>query len=101
MSYAPELSELAAADLEDAINWYKRLRPGLEADFALCVEESLARIVDNPESFPIVMASARRALVRRFPYGVIYRVYHRRIEVEAVFHVRRDPTRWQGRLAPA
>ena len=39
----------------------------------------------------------RRALIRRFPYGIYYAVDEELIEVIAVFHAKRDPKRWQDR----
>jgi plasmid stabilization system protein ParE len=99
MTYTLELSEPAEADLVKAMEWYRHLRPGLEADLALCVEEALDRILGNPEMFPVIAPGTRRAIVRRFPYLVIYRIRQRRIEVEAIFHSRQDPERWQNRMA--
>jgi plasmid stabilization system protein ParE len=98
MTYSLEFSDLAEADLREAFDWYEHIRPGLAADLVLCVEEVLDRILERPEAFPAVISDARRALVRRFPYGVIYRVRGQRVEVMAVFHVRRDPTSWQPRI---
>lgn len=77
--------------MAEAVHWYRRIRPGLESDFALCVEHALDRISERPESFPLVHAEVRRALLRRFPYGVLFRIRQHDIEILAVFHLRRDP----------
>ncbi len=60
------------ADLEfgDAAEWYERQRPGLGADFIVCVEETLEHIANTPELHAIVLGSVQRAGVRRFPYSV-------------------------------
>jgi plasmid stabilization system protein ParE len=92
-------SSLAEADLAEAIDWYNRLRAGLGETLALCVEDALGRILDNPQAFPCVMASVRRARLRRFPYSVMFRVRKEDIEIVAVLHARRDPTGWQSRIA--
>lgn len=39
----------------------------------------------------------RRALTRRFPYGVFYIVEETKIIVFAVFHAKRDPALWKER----
>ena len=44
-----------------------------------------------------VHKDVRRAFMRRFPYGVFYRVEEDQIIVVGVFHARRDPKRWQAR----
>jgi plasmid stabilization system protein ParE len=98
MSYALQLSELAEADLAEAADWYRRIRPGLGDELLLCVEQTINRILDNPNSFPVVRHDARRALVRRFPYSVVFRVRGNRVEVEAVFHGSKDPVRLRDRI---
>jgi hypothetical protein len=39
----------------------------------------------------------RRALLRRFPYGVFFEVAETEIVVYAVFHCARDPRAWRRR----
>ena len=39
----------------------------------------------------------RRAVVRRFPYGIYFRVLGDEIIVTGVIHGRRHPRRWQSR----
>jgi hypothetical protein len=40
----------------------------------------------------------RRALLRKFPYGVFYFVFDDTVVVLACFHTRRDPKDWQKRV---
>ena len=40
----------------------------------------------------------RQAIVRRFPYVVLFVEYPDYVEVLAVFHTWRDPKQWQGRV---
>ena len=89
----------AAADLREARAWYEDQRPGLGEQFALAVVATVEAITENPLRFPVVHRERRRAGVRRFPYGVIFEVEERRIVVIACFHGRRNPRRWQARLA--
>jgi toxin ParE1/3/4 len=56
------------------------------------------RIQANPNQYPVVHRNVRRALVRRFPYGVFYVVEGQRIVVLAVFHGSRDPSQWKSRV---
>ena len=95
------VSALAESDLAHAGDWYNRIRPGLGDDLVLCVEHALGRILENPEAFIVVLPGVRRALIRRFPYGVFFRVRQQRVEIEAVFHLRADPSFLVERLAPA
>lgn len=95
------VSTLTEADLARAAAWYNLIRPGLGEDFVLCVEQALGRILDHPFAFAMILPEVRRALVRRFPYGLFFRVRPHRIEVEALFHLRTAPDRLGDRLCPA
>jgi toxin ParE1/3/4 len=92
------ISTFAEADMAEATNWYNQIRPGLGNDLILCFEQALDRILQYPEAFPLVLHDARRILIRRYPYGVFFRVSQLRIEVEAVFALRADPANLAKRL---
>jgi plasmid stabilization system protein ParE len=91
------LSIEAEADLDQAAQWYEQRSARLGADLVTKVHDILVRIGDNPELYPKVHHDIRRALVRRFPYGVFYRVSVSGVEVVGIFHDRRDPSTWQDR----
>lgn len=84
----------AELDVEDAYRWYEARHQGLGADFLRSVEEILDRVARYPEMYPTVHMEVRRALIRRFPYGVFYVVEEEAIVVQSVFHSRRDPKQW-------
>jgi plasmid stabilization system protein ParE len=94
----PILFRVAAArDVEDAFLWYERQRAGLGEEFLAAVEDAVRLIESNPEAFPVVHRDARRALLRRFPYGLFYRVTSEDIIIVGCFHVKRNPTAWRSR----
>jgi toxin ParE1/3/4 len=88
----------AEDDLLDARKQYERKRKGLGEEFTLCVEESFDRIQLFPLSGSEVYPGVRRVVVRRFPYGVFYRVDSNQIAIIAVYHGHRDPRGWQYRV---
>jgi plasmid stabilization system protein ParE len=87
----------AIADVEDAAAWYESQHPGLGGEFLTEVERSLELISDNPETFAVLYRGTRRVLVRRFPFGIHYRLIGSRIVVFAIVHASRDPEHWKGR----
>jgi plasmid stabilization system protein ParE len=87
----------ARADLAEALLWYDHQRTGLGAELGAVVAETIRRISAHPEAFPRVEGSIRRAVLRRFPYSILYVVRPEEIEVLGVFHHRRDPSIWRGR----
>jgi plasmid stabilization system protein ParE len=94
------LSPAAEDDLHDAAAWYDAQQPGLGDTFLRSVEASFARIQRLPRSFPADEAGVHSALLRRFPYAVLFRIQEKRIEVIAVWHGHRDPKGWRARLSP-
>jgi toxin ParE1/3/4 len=88
----------AEADLTEARDWYEARHEGLGDEFLTCVEAAIARAARVPDENPRVHGEVRRALIRRFPYGVFYLVEEGVLLVLAVAHVRRKPGYWTGRM---
>jgi plasmid stabilization system protein ParE len=91
---APEAEE----DISSAYGWYEDRRPGLGEDFLSAVDACLEAIRRQPEMHAVVIESYRRALLRRFPFGVFYEHLGDRVIVYGVFHTSRDPQQWRQRV---
>lgn len=92
------LTPEAEADIEEAHDWYREHGLGLAADFARAIRAALSSIERFPEGYPVVYRSIRRALLRRFPYGLFYVPLDDLIYVVGCFHSGRDPSAWERRL---
>ena len=88
----------ADAELTEARQWYSHHRKDLDLEFMQCIEEVLSRIQSNPRLFPVVYGGLRRAVVRRFPFAILYEVKAEEIQIIAVFHSRRNPDVWKSRV---
>ncbi|NDJ25657.1 type II toxin-antitoxin system RelE/ParE family toxin [Nostoc sp. B(2019)] len=97
MNYVLVFRSEVREELNEAHSWYESQKPGLGDEFLDCVDETVNRISQMPESYVIVYGDIRRAVVRRFPYAVYYRIVSSRVIVTAIFHGRRDPKSWQTR----
>jgi plasmid stabilization system protein ParE len=93
-----QLKLSAAEDLAGAYAWYETQRIGLGDEFLQAVGQCLDTIVQHPRGNAIATKDTRRALVKRFPYSVFYRLAGQEIIVRAIFHHSRDPSRWRRRL---
>ncbi len=91
------ITAAAAAELAEAVAWYKAHAPEQGGRFVDEFEALIARLVENPRQFPIARGDARRAGFRRFPYGLFFRVQGEFVQVFACFHGNRDPRRWHER----
>ena len=56
------------------------------------VEAGLKFIEKNPETSPVEYKGARKHLIKRFPYKIIYLVEKEDIIVLAIFHGKRNPS---------
>lgn len=84
-------------DLADSASWYDDKRPGLGSEFLLSIEAALAAIEEMPKSFPVVGLGARRALLKRFPYAIYFKVEANVVLVVAVVHTARSSRVWKRR----
>ncbi len=97
MSLKVHLRPEAEADIEDVAIWYDGQRKGLGQEFLDDVLVALDTISENPNIYPVVCRQTRRAIVRRFPFGIFYRVDEGAVVVLAVMHGSRHPRRWKKR----
>jgi toxin ParE1/3/4 len=88
----------AEADIGDAYAWYETQRSGLGQRFIDELSRCLEQIQSAPKRYQPVRAEARRALLRRFPYGVFFVADERQVSVVAVLHMARDPALWEERV---
>lgn len=97
MTARVRLTPEAEADITEAYDWYEEARPGLGDRFLDAVSEGFDYVAEWPEASPGVHGAVRRALLHRFPYGLIYVVEGEEVVVLGCFHARRDPTVWELR----
>ncbi|MFB3893633.1 MAG: type II toxin-antitoxin system RelE/ParE family toxin [Phycisphaerae bacterium] len=88
----------AEQELNEAALFYESRSSGLGAVFMSEVEESVRRIQEGPETFPVLRGKVRRKLVYNFPYGILYREDATEIRIVAVMHLHRRPGYWQSRV---
>jgi toxin ParE1/3/4 len=97
MALPVELHEAAELELWEAIDWYDQQKPDLGKEFARELERVVEAIGFSPNRFPAIFGDARRAVLQRFPYVVIFEVQNDVILILAIFHTSRQPKHWQKR----
>jgi plasmid stabilization system protein ParE len=90
-------TQAARADLAEAVGWYDTHAPHVVPQFRDALRTALIRIAENPKQFPPTLKNTRRALLRRFPYILVFRETQDTVYVVAVFHTSRDPLIWKRR----
>lgn len=94
----------ASAELAEAAMWYEAQQPGLGSKLLEEVEQVLPALLAMPSAFPLLLDTApelglRRALLPRFPFGLVFLEVGEEIRVVAVAHARRQPGYWLYRIA--
>jgi hypothetical protein len=70
---------------------------GLGTEFGRAVESALMAIQRNPAAYAVVHEEVRQAVLRKFPYSILFIPEADSILVLACFHHRRDPETWHER----
>ena len=84
-------------EVREGYRWYESKSVGLGEDFLNELESAYKIILELPDTWPIISNSFRRYLLKRFPYGVIYKTSKDRIFIVAVMHLSREPYYWRKR----
>lgn len=76
----------ARAEIDDAILWYETQRTGLGQEFLDEVLDSLQTIQNHPKAWQAVDATARRFILSRFPFSIVFEFDTGDLIVIAVAH---------------
>ncbi len=87
----------AERELHEAVDYYEDVDPGLGYDLSVEVYSAIQRAVAHPRAWPVLEGEIRRALVRRFPYGVLYVEAEDTLLIIAVMNLHSEPNYWKGR----
>ncbi len=84
-------SERANKEVADAAIWYEERSKGLGNEFLNEVQKVVDVIEKHPKRYPNKKEHYREALVKRFPYIIIYFFTPEILIIVSVFHASRDP----------
>ncbi|TVQ18490.1 MAG: type II toxin-antitoxin system RelE/ParE family toxin [Spirochaetaceae bacterium] len=90
----------AQQEYSESVDYYEEREPGLGLDFSAEVASAIDRILAHPLAWPFIDEGIRRALLRRYPYGVLYAIAGDSVFILAVMHLHRSPGYWQSRTDP-
>ncbi len=87
----------AEGDYQAALAWYEARSVRAAARFERETERVLGLIAVHPGMFPAYDEQHRFAVLRRFPYSIVYRTEPGRVVVIAVAHGSRSARYWLDR----
>jgi plasmid stabilization system protein ParE len=98
LKFNVQVRRAAELDIAEAQVWYESQRPGLGLEFHLQISRILAVFSQTPRIYPVLRRNVRRALIRRFPYLLWYRVVGETVTVLACTHARQNPEKTTRRF---
>ena len=96
MNFRVRVEAPAARDIETAFDWYESRRTGLGTDLLRAIAAAQDVLAREPRQFPETREPFRWYKLRRFPYGLHYRIKGDEVLIVACLHFRQSPVRWPG-----
>jgi len=87
----------ALREYDKAMLWYAKRSLSAPFNFEAEVDSVVERIFANPLAFPMVYRSKRKAVLKRFPFYLIFETRSDAVIVFAVAHSKRKATYWRNR----
>jgi toxin ParE1/3/4 len=100
MNYSVSILAEAELDIDNAYIWYELAQIDLGNKFYKKVNESISFISNNPFACQVIYKGIRRFVLKKFPYGIYYKVLFEQKEVQIVgiLHFKRNPKLIQKRI---
>lgn len=89
---------LADKEVDEIIEYYDGVGEPLGDDFLNELQNAITRVLKLPDAWQKVWPSARRCLLTRFPYQLVYQERPDGILIVAVMHLHREPNYWVDRI---
>ncbi len=93
-----QIHPAALEELQSAVAWYLDRSEVAAAKFVAAVDRAIASVTESPSRWPRGDHDARKFVVRRFPFAIIYRETKQSLQILAIAHGHRKPGYWKGRL---
>lgn len=94
MVYKLDILNQAKLEIIDVFNWYENKKLGLGGEFIQEIESTLYYIENNPEHYQIKYRNKyREAVLKRFPYLIIYEIMEKTVVVFSVFPSKNNPSK--------
>jgi hypothetical protein len=88
----------ADKEVDEIVGYYDSIEESLGDEFFIELHNTITRVLRLPDAWQMVWPSARRCLLSRFPYQLVYQERPEGILIVAVMHLHREPNYWVDRL---
>ena len=87
----------AEDEYRSTLAWYQARSPKAAERFEAETDRVLRSVATSPAMFPIYDQEHRFAVLRRYPYSIVYRTMPGKVSIIAIAHSRRSAGYWQDR----
>jgi len=87
------LSLQAENELEDALYFYDLISTKIGDNFLNQINTCIESILLNPETYKLEFDVYRQAVVKKFPFVIIYTKIDSKILISAIFHTSKNPNK--------
>lgn len=85
---------LAQNDIQGIIDYYDEINPEISENFLNDLESTISNIKSLPKGYQRRIGDVRISFLKRFPFGVFYKIYPISITVIAILHTSQDSSKW-------
>jgi len=91
MTFDIDFSQEAKKDVSEIYAWHENIRSGLGKRFRIDLKQATSFLRTKPDGIQIRYADLRIIFLKKFTYGVHYRIRKNTVKVMAVLHTKRKP----------
>ena len=84
-------------DISNAVEWYENKQSGLGLKFIEDWENTVSFILSNPLAFSVKRKTFRQAVLKNFPYLIVYEIMNDLIVIYAVVSSKQHPKKRYNR----
>ncbi len=90
-------TDLAQGDIQGIVYYYDEINPTLTDKFLNELEFEQSHIEKYPETCPKKTKNLRVCFLKRFRFGIYFKIFPEAVVVVAVLHTSRNPQIWKNR----
>jgi plasmid stabilization system protein ParE len=89
---------MARRDLKRAFEWYLERSPQAASNLLIRFDEAAQHILASPQISPLTDLGHRKALLKKYPYSIIFFWRGDFVTIVAVAHAKRKRSFWHNRI---
>ncbi len=93
MKFSLVIPEIVEVEIEEAATYYNKQQDGLANSLYRDLTETLSFIEKNPFTFQKTQKDYKQALLNKFPYLIIYKVYENEILFFKFINAKKHPAK--------